>query len=811
MTTKILSKQCYHCGSKVADKHFHLGEKVFCCNGCKSVYQILNKHELCKYYDLHDVAPGITKLSTIRKGTYAILEDTSVAKKFVHFTHLNTSHLTFYLPQIHCSSCLWLLENLQKLNLGIKSSRVNFDKKEVFISFNNTLTTTRAIAETLDSIGYGPHLTLHDVSNTNITTDNRLYWYKIGVAGFCFSNIMMLSIPEYLAFNDIVQSNIKIWLQGLSILLSLPVIFYSASAFFVSAWAGLKNKIINIDFPIAAALVITFGRSLYEILSGYGSGYLDSMSGIVFFMLIGRWLQEKTNQTITFDRDYSSFLPIAVHVLANGKFTPKEVSNIVVDDIIKIHNSEIIPVDAIISKGRALIDYSFVNGETIPTELPIGSIVYAGGKQLGGSLELLVVKEVSKTYLTNLWNNAIFNKKERPISSNIYDIIGQYFTIIVVIIGLSAGTFWWITGNNTLMWNALTTVLIVACPCALLLAKNYTQGHIMKIFSNNKFYIKSANVIDKLSQIQQVVFDKTGTITETNNASVTYEGNKLTPKQLDDIGSLLYQSAHPLSKLILTNISATINPNIHHFKEITGQGIEGWIDEQHIKIGKMSYISNQTKSSFSHENTVSVSIDGNFIGSYMVKSKFRKGIKNLLNDLSKSMKISLLSGDNDAEREQITKLLGADAEAIFYQSPQDKLDYIENIQSSENIKVMMIGDGLNDAGALRQSDVGIALMEHSNSFTPASDAVLDASHLVDIHKFLDLAIYSHKIITLTFVLSIIYNVIGLYFAVQGILSPVIAAILMPASSISIIFITYGCVYYKATALGLIHHLNTHHQ
>jgi Cu+-exporting ATPase len=290
---------------------------------------------------------------------------------------------------------------------------------------------------------------------------------------------------------------------------------------------------------------------MYEIYTGTGSGYLDSMSGIVFFMLVGRWLQDRTYQTISFDRDFRAFFPIAVNVLKNNTIESVPVDRIKPNDVIQIHHEELIPVDAILSKGNAEIDYSFVTGESLPVNINKGEIIYAGGKQTGGIIELLVVKEVSQSYLTNLWNKESLNN-ETTTSYSFIDALSKYFTYIVLAIGTVAGGYWLWQGQTQLMWNALTTILIVACPCALLLSANFTRGNILRILSLNKFYLKNANVIESLARINTIVFDKTGTLTQNNKMKVRYEGQILTPALKTQIASLLVHSNHPLSKAVLS-------------------------------------------------------------------------------------------------------------------------------------------------------------------------------------------------------------------------------------------------------------------
>lgn len=787
-TKPEIRAKCHHCGHETTvGSMLVVGGRYFCCSGCRTVYELLEENALCAYYELNE-APGVTQNKVLRADKYAFLENADIQKKLIQFSDDTVAHITLYLPQIHCSSCLWLLENLNRLLPAVRSSRVHFSAKEVFIVFDHTATSLRKVVETLDSIGYEPHLSLHDVSSKAARQIDRTRWYKIGVAGFGFSNIMMMSFAEYFAIHNRVDSSIEWVLRFIIVGLSIPVLFYSASEFFASAWYGIKNRYLNIDFPVALALAITFVRSLYELYTGIGSGYLDSMSGIVFFMLIGRWLQARTSQTITFDRDYKSFLPIALNLIKDGQVTPTEVSKIKPNDLVQIHAQEIVPVDAILSKGDAQIDYSFVTGESVPVKIQIGEMIYAGGKQLGGLLELIVVKEVSQSYLTNLWNHPIFAKKITP-TQNTYDLIGKYFTYLVLALGAAASIYWLSHAQPTRAINALTTVLIVACPCALLLAHNYTNGNILRIMGLHGFYLRSADVLDALTHINHIVLDKTGTLTQNQGANVRYAGTLLTPAVKQMTASLLRQSSHPASQQVLHFLNEQHTHPVQHYKETEGKGIEGWINDQHIKIGSPEFVGTHT---INNKGTqVALNIDGHTIGQFTISNKYRFGVAQLLQNLKKNYSLSLISGDNDAELDNLKNMLGADSDLLFQQTPEQKLNYIHQLQHQHHLNVMMIGDGLNDAGALKKSNLGIAIVDDTNNFTPASDAVLHASRLHTLHRFIQYAYIGKNIILITFCISIIYNAIGLYFAIQGNLSPVIAAILMPLSSITILLLTYG--------------------
>lgn len=776
-----------------------LADKVFCCSGCKMVYELLNQNELCAYYDLNE-NPGVAQKTTIREDKFEFLDDAAIIQQLISFTDGKQTQVTFYLPQMHCSSCLWLLENINRINKGVISSRVNFTKKESFLVFDNKLTTLRKVVETLTAIGYEPHISLQNLSDKSIikTSGNRLY--KLGVSGFCFANIMMMSFPEYFSLGGFLEREIGSALHYFIVALSLPVLFYCATEFFVAAWKGLRNKFLNIDFPIAVAIAITFLRSIYELASGTGSGYLDSMSGIVFFMLMGRMVQDRTYRSISFDRDFKSFFPIAIHTSRNGKFVPVIVDQVKVNDVIRIHSNELVPVDAILSKGRAEIDYSFVSGESVPVVPQVGEIVYAGGKQLGGSLEMIVVKEVSQSYLTNLWNQDVF-KSEKQSTSVIHGL-SQYFTAIVLLIGISAAAYWFSEGEHLLMWNALTTILIVACPCALLLSSTFTNGNILRILSKSKFYLRHPDVIEDLAKINHIVFDKTGTLTESKRMKVNYVGNEITTDQKYSIGALLAQSSHPLSKIIYEFLQAFRHEEIESFKEIPGSGIEGWINDEHIKIGSAEFVGAQHSDSLTEGSAVFVKIDEIVLGVFQVRNVYRSGFEDVLKKLGKRFRMSVLSGDNDNEAVFLKKYFGQKANLLFNRQPAEKLSFIKNLQANNNANVLMIGDGLNDAGALKQSNVGIALTEGNNNFTPASDGILDASQFGLLDCFLAFARNGRAIIMTSFILSILYNIIGLYFAVQGTLSPLIAAILMPVSSLSIILLTYGLSEFYGKKQGL---------
>lgn len=786
---------CYHCGNQCNDEVIALNDKHFCCSGCKTVYQILNENDLCAYYDFNEQA-GISPNNNTRTDKFAFLENEEIEKKLIQFKDDKQTHVTFYLPQIHCSSCLYLLENIHKIDSNIVVSKINFNKREIFIVFNHQKINLRKVAELLTSVGYEPLISLQNTSQIKKKI-SRAKIYKIGVAGFCFSNIMMLSFPEYLSGKSFVEPELKSLFSYMSFILSLPVFFYSATEFYTSAWHGLKNKYLNIDIPVVLAILLTFFRSLYHLFFLNQNGYFDSMSGLVFFMLIGRIAQNKTQQYLSFERDYTSFFPIAVNKLFDKKFKPVPIEQLKENDVIQIYANEIIPVDAMLSKGNASIDYSFVSGESAPVSANIGDIIYAGGKQTGEKIELMVLKPMNQSYLTNLWNKN--NQAEKETKNKFVDKLSKNFTIIIFAIAGIAFLYWTLVGKISVGLDVITTVFIIACPCTLLLAATFTYGNMLRILSQNKVYVRHYNILEKINEIDTVVYDKTGTLTLSNNVTINYVGEELSDEEKNYIKSTASNSKHVYSKSIVQYFTDNDTMEISNFKETIGKGIEAWVDEHYIKIGSPNFFN---KTNEHQKSIMYVAIDNKLIGYFITSNAYRDGFSSILKSLEQKYKQVILSGDSIAEKEFLEKTLGKNVQMLFNQKPEDKLKFIQQLQKN-NHKVLMIGDGLNDAIALKESDVGIAITENNNNFTPACDIILDATFFEKFQKLFLFSKQGKRIIEISFTFSFVYNVVGMYFALQGLLSPLIAAILMPSSTITIIAITFGLTQYSAKKEGLL--------
>ncbi|TKB97136.1 heavy metal translocating P-type ATPase [Pedobacter cryotolerans] len=773
----IEASLCYHCGEEIATLDLVIDDKHFCCAGCKGVYQILANNNMCAYYAYNDTPGKRLNLNT----HFEYLDEPSLLKQLLNYQDETSSMVTFYIPAIHCSSCIWLLEHLYKIDAAIFNSRIDFLKKEVSISFKHQEISLRKLVETLVQIGYEPAINLQDFVKENSNTVNKSLILKIAVSGFCMGNVMLFSFPEYFGLSNL-EPQFKALFGWLNLAFSIPVVLFCAKDYFLSAYASLKHKHVNLDTPLALIIAVLFLRTAYSVIFNDGVGFADTLTGLVFLLLMGKWVKQRTYHHISFDRDYRSYFPIAITTLQGGKEKPKAINELAIGDRLWIRNGELVPADSILMKGDAWLDMSFVTGETEPKHKVLGEIIYAGGKQMGEGIEIEVVKNASQSYLTSLWNKENYKAK---FKQNFNDSVAKVFSIVVFVIAFSAMVYWFYYGNSAKAWAAFTAVIIVACPCVLALSTPFTLSAILAVFDKKGFYVKNTDAVEDLASCNSIVFDKTGTLTTAENAIISFTGN-LTDEDKKIVVSLLNHSSHPLSRQVLKHLSCNQFYPITQYKEVLGKGIRGIVNQQMVYAGNQSLLPFAIKAP--EKSGVHIVINEQYKGTFIVAQQWRPNLAKLITKLTTQFKLKVLSGDTNKDEQALQTFFSPLADISFEQSPQEKLTAITQ-QQQNGEKVMMLGDGLNDAGALKQSDFGIAITDNVNNFTPGCDAILKGSSLSLLPNFHQLSKDGLKIIKISFAIAITYNCVGLYYAVQGTLYPLVAAVLMPISTITIISFT----------------------
>jgi Cu+-exporting ATPase len=794
-TDRHATVKCFHCGTPCRDGAFARDDKSFCCHGCLTVFELLTENGLSNFYELADSAGVRVKAS--RENQFQYLDEPVVREWLVDFQDERITRVTFHIPAIHCIACVWLLENLFRLKPRIGESQVNFPRKEVAIMFESARVKLSEVVALLASLGYEPELKLSDVDAPRGSRLSRRLWLQLGLAGFAFGNLMLFSIAGYFGFDAFTGPTLKKLVGYMSLVLATPVVVYSAFDYWRTAWTTLKQQRLAIEVPIAAGIIAIFAQSSYEVLSGRGEGYFDSLCGLIFFLLCGRLFQQKTFDRLSFERDYKSFFPLSVTRRRDEGEEHVALAQLRVGDTLIIRNGELIPADSRVFSGTACIDYSFVTGESEPVEKLEGDYLYAGGRQIGATIEIEMVKPVSQSYLTSLWNQDAFRKDKQATFETLIDSYSYRFTLVVIAIAVGAAVFWAFRDPSKAL-KAFTSVLIVACPCALALAAPFTLGTAIRVLGRRNVFVKSTEAIEALAKVNAVVFDKTGTLTAAGAQSIQFVGAPLNEDEQRWIHSLARHSTHPLSARLAESIHADFTEPVRSFSETPGCGIEGLIDGREIMIGSAAWLETRAVAAAQgaalHGSVVHACIDGEYRGCFVLESALRSEVEELIRKLSPHYELMLLSGDTEKQRDTFAPLFGDSTQ--FNQSPLNKLDFIHGLQRSGK-SVMMVGDGLNDAGALKQSDVGVAVVENISAFSPASDIIMSASMVSQIDAVLRFSKSGTRIVRLSFLLSSLYNIVGVSIAASGLLAPIVCAILMPISSISVVAFACGATTWAA--------------
>jgi Cu+-exporting ATPase len=864
---------CFHCGLPCVERVVEHADKSFCCDGCRLVHEILLQSNLGQFYDLNQ-HPGSRPPSAVGSEQWVYLDEPQTQAKLLDFNDGRTGRVTFKIPSIHCVACVWLLENLFRLNPAIGDSRVNFAQREVSIRFATERLKLSELVSLLASIGYEPRLTLDELERPKTRKPFDRQKLQIGIAGFAFANIMLFSIPVYLGLDTLSSPLLERLFGYLSLALALPVLLYSAADYWKSARWSLRQRTLTLDVPIALGLAALFAQSTYEIVSGRGEGYLDSLVGLVFFLLCGRWFQQKAHDRLAFDRDYRSFFPLAVLRRSASGDLPVPLANLEVGDRLLLRHGELIPADARLIHDQASVDYSFVTGESQPVNKAGGDSLYAGGRNLGGPIEVEVLKPVSQSYLTSLWDHSAFRKQRDDPLNTLTQRYGRRFTRMVILIALGSALYWTATNGIGRGITVLVAVLIVACPCALALAAPFAFGTAQRWLARRNIFVKSPLVLERLARVDTVILDKTGTLTGSSTDAPAFEGQPLSAEERSVTRRLVRASTHPLSRQIhdalavsgsslnrdpggpnetdvadrvrnrgLAEARPSINANpdellegrvttrptlqnqgvasnsqepatepaLSRFQEIPGGGIEGTVGHREVKLGSVAWLGNsgivvpaypaRYGADAGLGSAAGLAIDGEFRGTFQLGNQLRPAVDQLLKALGHRYALAMLSGDQPRNGAELREMFGPNAELLFNQTPLDKLEHIRQRQSTGGF-VLMVGDGLNDAGALQQSDVGVAVVESIGTFSPASDVILDAGQVPALADLLRFARRSVWVVRLSLGLSALYNVVGLSIAAAGLLSPLICAILMPLSSITVVVFASAATSFAFRQFGL---------
>jgi Cu+-exporting ATPase len=779
---------CRHCGDACADGGITTAAGTFCCAGCESVFSLIAAHGMTSFYAC-DVAPGLSQRSVPpdQIDRYAVLDDADVQARLIESNAQGISRARFVLPDLHCASCVWLLEQLWRFDPGVVRSDVDLVRRTIRFEFRPARTSLRSIATRLASLGYAP-LVDTERGAGRIPPARRTLYLRLGLAGFAFGNVMLFSIPRY-ANGGPLDPGFQRLFDTLNLVFTIPVLVYSAAPYFQSAWHAARARVMTLDVPIAIGLAALYLRSVLDITAGRGEGFLDSFSGLVFFLLIGRLFQQKAFDGIAFDRTVRSFLPLSVRVDRADSVRLVPIDQLAVGDVMVVRPHEVVPADAAVVDDEGAIDYAFVTGESTPAAVWQDDVVRAGGRVVDRAVRLRVIRPVSQSRLVSLWNDPVFARPKTYWLTDVSARFGGWFTAIALMLAVIGAVLWWPDTGRAV--SVATAVLIIACPCALTLAAPITLGTAMGVLGRLGFYLKHPGVALDLSRVGVIVFDKTGTLTTAADASAMRGG--LGDREWALARRLAAESVHPVSRALAGRRPAA--GDVTGVLDVPGHGISGWVAGRRVAIGSAAFISTESGVTVPDvEGRTWIWVRGSAPGWVELSQPRRRDIGRAIRSLSRRYETWLVSGDHQSEAPRWSPLF--DGRMRFRMSPEDKLGAIRHRQLRGD-RVLMIGDGLNDAGAMAAADVGLAVSDETACLVPACDAVIRGDRVAQLPDLLAYLRRARRVVVLCFAVSIVYNVIGLGLALAGRLTPLTTAILMPVSSLTIVGLSVGLMRWRA--------------
>ncbi len=817
---------CAHCGDPCEPRPVRRDGAVFCCSGCATAYALIHELGLEDYYALNE-APGAP---VKQDNDWSWMDEPALQDRLVRFRQAGRAVVVFRLPSIHCSSCVWLLERMPQYVDGVIEARVHYGRRELELHFDPDAVRLSAVATQLQRLGYAPSVNRADLDgDPDAERRSRVrdpLLMRLGVAGFCAGNIMLLSFPDYFHWDAGSAGAMYGLVNALKVALALPVLFYSGSVYWRAAWLSLRARVPSVDIPIALGMLALAARSFWDIFSASGEGYLDSLAGLVFLLLVGRWFQDRVHGFLSFRRDYRSFFPASVLKETAAGRTPVLPDDLEPGDTVLIRPGEVVPADGDLLEP-ARVDYHFLTGESEPLELAAGQRLYGGGRILERPARLRVAKRLATSYLASLWERGALRERTggearsagedaRPRLAQVTDRLSRWFTPLVILLAFGAAAAWWGAGPAVAL-EILTAVLIVACPCGLALAAPFALGHALRRLDRAGLHLRDTAAIERLAALDTLVFDKTGTLTAPGGGAPEWrpegaaewrpaEDALPDPELRAAVAAVAAGSAHPVARRMAALWGGDALPLARGLREEAGRGVEGRVPspegERAVRIGSEGFCGLGP----SAEGGTAITIDGRPLGRFRLRPALRPGAAETLRALGAETRgagpryaLELLSGDQPTERARLAPLFPDAASLRFGVSPHDKLARVEALRA-EGRTVGMLGDGLNDAGALAAADAGLAVADDLSGYFPASDGVLEAGALGELPALLRYARAMRAAVWTAIGVSFAYNLVGLSFAVSGRLTPLVAAILMPISSLTVAFLGLALAAWRARGL-----------
>ena len=784
------SVACTHCHLEF-DKSVMIEDEshYFCCKGCQGVYHLINDEGLDSFYE----KAGDTPLAP-PTGQYEDSSNFDAAAFYDKFVKINSdgfSEASLIIEGIHCSACVWLNEKaLHKMD-GVIEANINFTNNKATIIWADDVVKLSAIIDMIRAIGYNAFPYDSSIQESQANAQRKDYYLRMAVAIFSSMNIMWIAVAQYAGYFSGISQEIKTILNIAEGILATPVLFYSGWIFFRGAYYGMKNRVVNMDILVATGALLTYIYSIYITVIKQGEAYFDSVSMIITFVLIGKFLEVLSKKNAADALDImGKNIPNEVNIIKDGSIISCKLGDVSIGDTVIISSGEKALLDGEIIKGSGSFDESSLTGESEPIFKDIGDNIISGTVSIDADVHQLVSKDFEHSTLSNLVNlleNAI-NKK--PKIEQIANKLSEYFSS--VILGLSFFTFLlWLFLDNSFDNSFMVgiSVIIIACPCALALATPVATLVGLSLGAKRGILFKEAAQLETMAKANTLVLDKTGTIT-IGKPEVVKE--KIYDSfEIELLYSLVKSSNHPVAigikEYILKNKENLIDIILDDYKQIPACGISAKHNDIEILGGNLKLMNNHNiQVEYLSDNTLFYfAIDKKIIAIYELSDKIKDGAKELVNSLSKrGIQTIMLTGDNERAAKKVASELGLD-NLYFEQTPEDKSEFISKLHADNKV-VVMVGDGVNDILALARADIGIVMGNGSDIAIDVGDVVLLDDSLNSLSDAFKISRTTFGLIKQNLGISLIYNSITIPLAMAGYVIPLVAAISMSVSSLLVV-------------------------
>jgi len=797
----VAATRCDHCAQPVPAGLIEPGsERQFCCPGCRAVYETIRACGLDSYYRLRDAAEATFKPAAPGAGSFDVFD--TPAFEGLYVTNDDTSrtkHVDLILEGVTCAACVWLVERLPKVLGGVLEARLSLREATVRVTWDPTRVTLARIARTLDAFGYTPHPAKGQSRKHLLVKDERRRLVHLGIAGALMGNTMLLGFALYAGLPAGMEGPFRTLFRWLSAALGVVALTWPGGVFFRSAWAAVRTRTINLDVPITLALLVGGVAGATNVVLDRGEIYFDSLSVLVFLLLVGRWFQYRQQRRADAAVELLfSLTPATCHLVAeDGRVTDAPVEALKAGDLVEVRSGDLIPADGTVVTGRSAVNQALLTGESVPTEVAPGSAVSAGAQNVGSVLRARVDKVGQGTRVGRLMSLVERGLAEKPSIVQFTDKVGTAFTAGVSLGAAAIFAYWMNRAGVTPAIDHTVAFLIVTCPCVLGLATPLTLALAIGRLARADVLVKSGAALERLARGGRLILDKTGTLTEGRLELAEWHGDaSLRPV----VAAAERLSSHPVGKALVGALGdSPVVPQPADVIERSDGGVRTTLDGRTLLIGSPTFVTRQGASicpefdgrrralEADGATTVLVAVDGRCAALAALRDRIRCDTAYALAALRRlGYQPSILSGDAVPVVQSVATRVSVPADhATGDVSPEDKLAFVHRSAADGGMTVM-VGDGVNDAAALAAAGVGIAVHGGAEASLAAADVYIARPGLAPLVQLVETARHAMRVIRRNLLVSLSYNVLAGALAATGVMTPLIAAIIMPVSSATVL-------------------------